>query len=493
MSGSSSDSRGQRPSHQPTAVDIAHTVTDRFGPQLRVYREVLDNVARTRKYSNLDEVRWPRATYAVRGPAEAAPGTVVEVTHTFQDADDLGSFPLGAAHACIRIHVHGFRKSPESQRSATRDRVLLPRNESEGWARAVLGVNWSDYAYELIGHGQRAGTSPLQTVYVVFVDDECRPLLAPDNLSFSRLWMGRFEPRKLLPDSSNRSLNKQIIDHGPFAETESIRDPRTDPDGGWSIEISGDDPDSLNRTAREAFDYFCQAVRIRGAVSSRFRTERVELDGHHVKVVFQWNQNPNLFALSMRLPFDNKDFRGPPMDTPKAVVSTVLMNWSEELATGWLVRGIRRREGGVIHVSAPEQKSATESSDYFVSSVPLHDHSGVWLKADGLRIVEAVNAKEAGTLAVWLQAYENNRQGYPYVGHAAARWTAPGSALFEVLETANAIPDSVTRKLIRATTHTLANVGALTIDTTFDHAELAELGYRQVSADAWRLDVRTMP
>ncbi|MFE5701651.1 hypothetical protein [Rhodococcus koreensis] len=415
-------------------------------------------------------------------------------SHSFQDADNLGSFAATVRPLCFRIHVQGYPSTFTDLRSARSERTPLPRNESEGWARAVLGKRWSDYAYQLVvvEPDPRLPDLPEHDVYVVFVDAAGVPVLAPDNTRWDSIWISHVQPRKLDPDLANTALIDRLSRSGPFVATDAIRDPRTEPDGCWKIEIVGDPPDALSDVARETFTRACRSLRIRGAVTSHFRTVRIELDGDLVRVYFQWTKNPNLFAMTFRLPTTADDFRGPPMDTPAGVVSTVLLDWMEELDTGLIVRGTRRRKNGVLHISAPAPSSGPARSDFGLGAVPLRDTSGTWLAAEGLHIDDAVDATNTGTPTVWVQAYKNNQQGRPFVGHAAARWTAPGVATFDVLETVPGTPDSVNQQLIREVTHALADAGAHEITTAFEHPELVALGYT-TDTDRPRLDVTSMP
>lgn len=484
------DSRG----HSPSTAEITQIVSTRFASHLRILREVLDHHVHSRGHSNLDEIRWPRSTYEIDGESVTVADAHVAVSHSFQDADNLGSFAATVRPLCFRIHVQGYPSTFTDLRAARSERTPLPRTESEGWARAALGTRWSDYAYHLVmvETDPHIAHRPVHDVYVVFVDATGVPALAPDNTRWNSTWIGHVQPRKLHPDPANITLIDQLARSGPFAATDTIQDPRTEPDGSWKIEIVGDPPEALSDVARETFTRACRSLRIRGAVTSRFRTITIELDGDLVRVYFQWAKNPNLFAMTFRLPTTTDDFRGPPIDTPAGVVSTVLMDWMEELDTGLIVRGTRHRENGVLHISAPTPSICPPRHDYGLSSVPLHDTSGAWLAAEGLHIDAAVDAKNAGTLAVWVQAYENNQQGRPFVGHAAARWTAPGVAAFDVLETVPGTPDSVNAQLIGAITHALADAGAHEITTLFEHPELMTLGYI-IDAGRPRLNVTSMP
>ena len=477
-----------------STAQITHTVSAQFASQLQTLREVLDHNIRSRARSTLGEIRWPRDTYEIDGESVTVARARVSVMHGFRDANELGSFAADVRPLCFRFHVQAYPSTFTDRRSARSELMPLPRNESEGWARAVMGGVWSDYAYRLdvVDVDSRLPQHlSVQDVYVVFVDAAGVPVLAPDNTRWGGIWVGNVQPRKLDPDPANAALITRLKQSGPFTDTADIRDPRTEPDGGWKVEIVGDPPGALSEVAQETFTEACRALRIRGAVTSRFRPVRIELDDGHVRVYFRWAQNPNLFAMTFRLPVTADDFSGPPMDTPADVVSSLLLDWMEELDTGLIVRGTRVRSNGVLHISAPVPSTTRAKCDYMVSSVPLHDESGVWLAARGLHTAEAVEAKNDGTLVVWKQAYENNEQGWPYVGHAAARWAAQGIASFDVLETVPGTPDAVSGQLIRAVTHALADAGANEIVASFEHPELMTLGYVDETGRS-RLEVTSM-
>ncbi|MGW0177666.1 hypothetical protein ACWDUM_27895 [Rhodococcus sp. NPDC003322] len=480
--------------HRLSIPEITRAVTERFPEQLAAFREVLDAAVHERGWPTSAHRRWPRDSYEPDGAAIDTPDARVRIGYSFQDADDLGSFAPGTDPQAFRIHVHGYPGRHPDLRSSGSERIPLSRNESEGWVRAALPADWSDHAYELIqvDRPRRSGVPYPQSIYLVLVDGGGTPILAPDNMSWNRLWQGQFEPRKLEPNPVNTDLVEYLARFGPFVDTATIRDPRTDPDGGWRVEISGDDPAGLTPVARDTFDRACRSLRIRGAVTRGFHPLRIVLDSTVVHVHFHWKLNPNVFAMNFRLPQTEKDFRGPPIDSPGGVVSTLLMDWMEELDTGLVVRGTRTRRDGVLHIGPPSRRRSKRSA-YGIGTVPLHERSGAWLATEGLHIDPALSAKDGVTLAAWIQAYENNADGRPFVGHAAAVWIADGIARIDVLEVVPGTPDEVLERLAFALTHRLADAGATRIDAVADHPVLTALGYRPGPSGGATLDVSTMP
>ncbi|CDZ89583.1 hypothetical protein RR21198_3533 [Rhodococcus rhodochrous ATCC 21198] len=168
-----------------------------------------------------------------------------------------------------------------------------------------------------------------------------------------------------------------------------------------------------------------------------------------------------------------------------------MAGWQEELCTGLLVRGTRRREGETIHISGPCTPTAPQ--EYGVDTVPLHEHCGAWLARAGLDIDRPLEWKNTGVLAAWVQAFVDNRQARPFVGHAAAYWSNETTAHLEVLDTVPGTPDTVTAQLAHRLTHLLADLGAQVIETPHQHQCLADLGYgTHPRRDGLVLEVTTM-
>ncbi|WP_235174562.1 hypothetical protein [Tomitella biformata] len=458
---------------------MTRLLTTQFADRIAVYRELLNHVAATGWPSHPDP-RWPVDTDTVEGPSLTTPHLRIHVAHSYQDGADVGSFPAGVEPVCLRIHVQGYSDQyPDREAAGTDLADAVPEEEGEAWARALLG-QWSDYAYELTRQADageaRSRMWFKQRIYVLFLAPDGTPLLAPDNTAWPRIWERNTGARKLDPDPSSTELLAHIAQFGPYAVTEGIRDPHTEPDGGWRLAMTGLPLDGLTDTSAATARQLRDAVRVRGAVDSKFRPIRVHLERATAVVHFRWARNPNTFAVTLRLPQTRGELPGPPMDTPRGVAYEALGRWQEGLRTGFLVRGTRRRIYGVIHLSAPPHTPGPRSREFGIAEVlPL-----AWGNAE--------------VLAVWLEAYVNNEQGLPFVGQAAARWSDETTAHVEVLEVTAGTPDTVVAQLAHAITHRLADLGAETIETPFRDEHLVALGYvARPDGQGMALDVTSMP
>ncbi|MBB3037005.1 hypothetical protein [Hoyosella altamirensis] len=476
---------------------MTDVLAELFSEQISVYRKVLANIAAERGLPRTDPP-WPNGTSPIDGASLTDPALRVAIVHSFQSAGDLGSFRNSLDPVCLRIHVQGYSSQFPNRQSA-RSNLLDEVSEAEGeaWARALLGKYWSDYAYELLWHRRvsdrvRARMWYKQRIYVVLLAQNGTPLLAPDNFAWSRVWHAIEHARKLDPDPSSNELLSYIERFGPYAVTAGIRDPHTEPDGGWRVEMTGESLEALTETARETLRHLRNKVRVRGVVDSAFRPVRIHVEDHSIVVYFHWAKNPNTFALSVPMPQSPGDFRGPPVDTPGRYASEALFRWQEDLRTGLLVWGIRTRIGKTIHVST--RRIDHEHCEFGIGPVPMHEKSGVWLADAGLSIETPRASINSGTLAAWIQAYPNKKYAKPFVGHAAARWLDQTTACIDVLEVVQGTESVVTGQLAHIITHTLANMGARLIETPFDCESLAALGYEQRPIiGGMQLDVTTMP
>lgn len=492
------DSHGGRHQVPPDLSAMTADIATRYGSAIAVHRDLLAHIASTRGPTQSDQ-RWPVDTYPLEGPSLLDAELKIHLRHSYQDAGDLGSFPAESKPVAVRIHVQAFAATYPDRAAARSDLLdAVTEVESEAWTRALLGDHWADHAYELVRdkHPSQRVRDRMwfkQRIYVVLFGHDGEPTLAPDNFAFPRLWHGICSARKVRPQSA--SLAAHIERVGPFFETDGIRDPNTDADGGWRVEFTGLDPAELTVSAGEAARHLMRRVRLRGVIDSKFRTTCVHIENDTVRVYFLWAKNPNTFALSLRLPQSVDDLPGPPAGTPGSLVSETFANWQENLRTGMLFWGTRTRlDDGALHVSWP-QGGPQHDHAYYVSNVPQHDTSGVWLAEAGLNIDKAVAAQSSGVLAAWLQAYVNNAAARPFVAHAAARWDDDTTAVVDVVESVPNTPGSVLTKLVHAITHELANSGARTVELHYADDAFAAFGYTEHpdSEGTMHLDVTTMP
>ncbi|OZE84013.1 hypothetical protein CH305_06095 [Rhodococcus sp. 15-649-2-2] len=479
----------------PEIVAMADHIASMYADEIAVNQDLLRHIAVDR---TSPQPRRPVDDHPVEGPSLTVPGLRIHVRHSYQNAADLGSFPAEANPLLLRIHVQGFSDEYQDRKAARSNLVdSVTDPESEAWTRALLGQRWADYAYELVRTPKQTNTAkPMlfaQRVYALLLDADGEPTLAPDNFAFQRVWNGIDSARKFIPTSS--AVAAHLVAVGPFLKTADIRDPNTEADGGWRLHTTGDDTETLPTPAAATARSLIRRVRVRGRVSSRFRPTRVHVELDQVRVYFRWAKNPNLFAMTLRLPQSGDESSSPPLDTPDSIVAVCLSNWQENLRTGLLVWGQRTRlDDGAVHISWPITEM-TGSRQHRVAAVPRHDTSGSWLARAGLNIGAAREALESGVLACWLQAHVDNREARPFVGHAAARWIDDTTARIDVLEVASGTPQSVVTQLVHSITHTLANAGARAIELHFTDESFAKFGYvpNPTSGHDMYLDVTTMP
>lgn len=466
----------------PDLFVMTAEIATRYAAEIAVHRELLAHVASTRGPTRSDP-RWPVDDNPIEGPSLIDPGLKTHLRHSYQDAGNLGSFPAGSNPVAVRIHVQAFAATHPDRAAAGSDLLdAVTEVESEAWTRALLGEWWADHAYELVrnlhpSERERDSFSFKQRIYVVLLGQDGEPTLAPDNFTFRRLWPGIGSARKI--EAQSAPLAAHIERVGPFFETEGLRDPNTDADGGWRVEFTGLDPAELTASAGETARCVMRLVRVRGVIDSKFRPTRVHIESSTARVYFMWSKNPNMFAMSVYLPHSFDDLPGPPADTLGSLVLYTFENWQENLLTGMLLWGTRTRmDDGAVHVSWPKGGPSHDRA-YYVADVPQHDRSGVWLARAGLNIDKAVAAKSSGHVAAWLQAYVNNAAGRPFVAHAAARWADSTTAVVDVLESVPDTPKSVLTKLIHTITHVLANSGARTIELHYVDDAFAAFGYKE--------------
>lgn len=127
---------------------MTERLTTEFADRIAVYRNLLRRLV-TSGPSPPDPAAVE--TRPVEGPSLTTAHLQIHVQHSYQDADELGSFPPGMEPVCLRIHVQGYCDRYPDRRAAGSDLVhAVPATEAEAWARALLGRQWSDQADEVI-------------------------------------------------------------------------------------------------------------------------------------------------------------------------------------------------------------------------------------------------------------------------------------------------------------------------------------------------------
>lgn len=160
-----------------------------------------------------------------------------------------------------------------------------------------------------------------------------------------------------------------------------------------------------------------------------------------------------------------------------------------QLDTGFVSRARRVLVGDYIELRDP---SWPDDQRFFVGGVGPGDGLA-WLRvryvpAAGLDPAPAVSLRAAGRLLIWVTAYENNRQGYPYVGQATVAWHGEGVASLETLEVSDGVPATVVVALAHCAAHAAGAAGALTVITSLDLDELDLVGFQRTSEGVRSVD-----
>lgn len=449
------------------------------------------------------QLGWPfkRAQESLTGRSVAVPGAWVDVTVGYRSAADLGSFAADVEPYAITAHVQAFPDMYQDIRTSRRTRMELGDAEAEAWARIMFGPRWADYAYQLtveIPDRLKRQIPPYQKVFTLLVDRNGDPMLAPDNYRWGMLFFSHSAPRKLEPSPENTELRTVLATDGPYTDSEPVRDPRTDPDGGWKIDVTGDPLETLTPTAQQAVEAARRLFRQRGAVNTHFQPTRLVVDGATLHVHFRWKKNPNVFATSIRIPQSEAEFTSPPAHNPSAWMSAAALGLWEELSTGMLLRSRRERIDGVIHLGGPVQQEREDlpGREFGLGRTVPGYAAASTLQRLGMHVDDAGDAHREGRLISWVHVWRNDPGGCgsDYLGHAVATWTDTESvASVDVIETLPEVPDDVVRRLVMAVVHDAADAGAQQIVTPLDHPALTEVGFSSGEGGKLTLDVMTMP
>lgn len=135
-----------RPVDSDGALDrsaMTALLTAQFTDQIVIYQDLLRHVVAKGEPSHRDS-RWPVEENPVEGPSLTEPHLRIHVSHSYQEATNLGSFLPGMKPMCLRIHVQGYSDHyPDREAVGTDLADAADEVEREAWARALRGP-WSD-------------------------------------------------------------------------------------------------------------------------------------------------------------------------------------------------------------------------------------------------------------------------------------------------------------------------------------------------------------
>ena len=438
-------------------------------------------------------------TIRVQGSSVTVPDTQLKLKIAVHHVADYGSFAAGSGPQAVTVTIYPFPAGLTST-EATRDSAstLIPDAEAEAWLRVLISDDLADSAYHLHTNVQpRRDRTPVhrhQKIFASFIDRRGRNILAPDNFRWQRLsHTSQQLPRKLEPSTHNTQLIRLLAESGPFTDAELVRDLRTNPDGTWRIQLTGEDLDQLTPVARDAVEHAYQLFRIRGAIDTRLCPERLIATPHDVQLHFKWTRNPNTFAITTNLPQTEADLRSP-ATTPAAWASYQALSWMEELSTGWVRWAQRTRINDVIHLGR-RHEPARDGYSPGGRLRPRVDNQGLVSIPHGENLsMNATTKFRTDQLIAWHHELDIREKPYALAAHAVIAWTdTPGVASLNILD---ALPTTPTRSIRRAAFHAVhdaADAGARLITTTLTAPVLAELGFATDTDGQRVLDVLTMP
>ncbi|CDZ89586.1 hypothetical protein QM787_22170 [Rhodococcus ruber] len=84
---------------------MTERLTTEFADRIAAHRALLRRLLGTDAPSRPGPA--PHDARPLEGPSLTTPHLRIHVGHSYQDADELGSFPPGLEPVCVRIHVQG--------------------------------------------------------------------------------------------------------------------------------------------------------------------------------------------------------------------------------------------------------------------------------------------------------------------------------------------------------------------------------------------------
>ncbi len=259
------------------------------------------------------------------GPAVTLPGVEVTTSIVYVEVHGLGTFSTETPILGVMVYVWGL----ETDGSA----VELPDTESEGWARAVLGAEWSEYTYALRAS---AGDHQWRQGFLVLVDREQQPIPVPPDFFFSGATNG----------SGDIAVRPLALSANGEIATEYVAVRAGDEPPHWPVELSGEGPDEVRPAAQALLDQ----LRVKAAVDNRFRLLSMQLDGSAAVVGFERLDTGESLQHTIQLPRmrdlteDSDYFRRStprlpfPLASPQEWAQFICGFFQEQFRTGFLGR-----------------------------------------------------------------------------------------------------------------------------------------------------------
>lgn len=189
--------------------EIAEIVRERFAEELSRQRLRTDDILG----AGDDSLNREGSVISViSGPAVDTDGVYMDARMTWSTPVSKGTFDSNARIRQFSVWIntrHPYEKNPDGVAKW----VPAPVRETDGWALAMFGPSWGDYAYRV--HTLRGELGRWPQLYIVFVDHDGRPVLAPNDYRWEEAGVGGpAYPHKLAPRPENTDLIKYLKQKG---------------------------------------------------------------------------------------------------------------------------------------------------------------------------------------------------------------------------------------------------------------------------------------
>ncbi|KAF0957213.1 hypothetical protein [Rhodococcus sp. T7] len=171
-----------------TPIEFANIIVETYVEDVHHLRGWFRRTLEDWNEPEFDTARWKLTTEIphLSGSSVESSRCVVTVHCSCDDPNSWGSFPASADARQLSVWINSHR--PRTGASHDLEWIPLSKGEAEGWARAVLGPDWSDSAY--LVHAQRNEHGRWPVLFVVFVDRNGQPLVVPDDFEWGQAGIG---------------------------------------------------------------------------------------------------------------------------------------------------------------------------------------------------------------------------------------------------------------------------------------------------------------
>lgn len=212
----------------------------------------------------------------ITGPSVELDNVHVNASLSVRDPTFLGTFDRTAQIRQIDVTINAHRGAEEQAVTPRSTPVALPVREQIAWARVALGT-WADHAYRVVTDMSQFRARPI--IFVVFIDQDGRPQLAPDDFQWIQASSGgrRAYADKLVPEDpgllSYLQRNPDLIPAGLVPNPDAPSSPQV-----WAYQF-------IAQLARCIADYLGPMHR-----NSEFTLDELSLHGsEHVTIRYTWH------------------------------------------------------------------------------------------------------------------------------------------------------------------------------------------------------------